>query len=281
VFTVLLDKHAAIWKRLLEFFLPYDGVNRPRIIDFTAGTKATWWDVLEQKCPCCKHIHYDITWCDRDPVWLHEAELRDLYFNEEYVKLRKAKKWKLSGEEALNIEAKRRVEARVSKSIDPLRDIIQRDIEKDSYLDLGIHQAGFIDPPYLIGRNNAFDYHPKERLNRVTMSHSQGMYGPRSWGSSQLGTYVANPTVESFNERIRQLNVKAAEVIEPNGFLFVKVMNVRYDGELINHDVTMIHELTNFKNQERAIYIRQGVTTWIIPGHLQILNVFWMVFRRR
>jgi hypothetical protein len=283
LFTIFLDKQAALFKQLLEKFVPWNGSGPfPRGIDFTSGTKATWWDLIEKVCPHCKQMHYDIVWCDQDPLYLHETELRAEYYKDEFVKLRRSKNWKKQpGEDKvdyihrLQIETNRRVEKRVNRSIDPLRDILQRDLFQDSYEDLGQFDFGFADFPYLIGRSS-FDYPSKQKV----MSHSQGMYGPRSWGSTKLETYVANPDVATFNRRVQILNEKAAAIIKPGGLLFIKIMNPRHKKKLINHDVTFINELGHFVCEDRGVYIRQGATTWSTEDHLQNLNGFWLVFRK-
>ncbi len=244
------------------------------------NTKATWWDLLEQICSCCKTLHYDVIFCDRDPLWLHEGELKTQYFDEEVSKLSRTKKWGVLTETEIKIEATRRVNERISKSIDILRDIIVKDIDFDSYKELGVFDAGFADFPYLIGRSNAFNYN-KPGVVSHSQGLSQGMTGPRSWSTSGLETYVANPNVEAFNNRVKKLNVKASEVIKPNGFLFIKIMNPRHNNQLINHDVTFINELTNFVCIDRATYIRSGATTWTINGHMQNLTGSWMVFQRK
>ncbi len=281
MFTVTLEQHAKLWKDLLEFYFPYDGKNKPRGIDFTAGTKAIYWDMLpkDKLCPCCKELHYDFTFCDRDPLYLHEKQLRIEFFDEIIYKLSQTKKWKKVSEEARIKEAKTRVDERIHKSLDPLRDIHVKDIDSDSYIEFGDFNFGCADFPYLIGRQNAFNYTNKKKY--PTSSHSQALYGDRSWGTSQLGTYVANPSVKAFNDRVKKLNVRAAEVILPGGLLFVKVMNVRHNKELINHDVTFINELTNFKSVDRSTYIRtSGATTWKLEKHMQNINGFWLVFER-
>ena len=281
MFTVTLEQHAKLWKDLLEFYFPYDGKNKARGIDFTAGTKATWWDILpkDKICTCCNELHYDLVFCDRDPLYLHEKELRIEFFNEVIYKISKTKKWGPLPEADRIKEAERRVDERIHKALDPLRDIKIKDINKDTYLEFGILDFGFVDFPYLIGRNNAFNYSNKKRY--PSSSHSQALYGDRSWGTSKLGTYVANPTVKAFNDRVKKLNLRAAEVIRPGGLLFAKVMNVRYNGELINHYFTFIKELTNFKNIDGSTYIRtSGATTWKLPRNMQNINGFWLVFER-
>ena len=275
MFTVFLQNHAEIWKALLEHYFPYDGVKKPRGLDVTAGTKATWIEIDENPCPCCKSIHYDVVFCDRDPIWCHEDELKAKKFKEEKDKISKTKKWGKLPKEKIIQEVERRVQEWVKKSMDPLRDILVRDIDTDTYTDLGVFDFLFADFPYLIGRQNAFNYSNKPGAT----SHNAGLTGPKSWSASELSTYVANPTVEAFNNRIKKLNEKAAEVMKPGGLLFVKVMNVRHEGELINHVVSFINLLTNFKQIDWGIYIKtSGSTTWKIKNHLQTLNGSWLIF---
>jgi len=148
-------------------------------------------------------------------------------------------------------------------------DTIQKDLTNNDYAALGLHDAGFFDPPYLIGRPN-FDY----------SSNRQGFTGPRSWGSNELLKYMSNPTLEAFNERIQGLNRAAAQTISEGGFLFIKIMDCRYRGKLLTHHITITSLLTNFELVDLAVYIRQGATTWESKTHLQGLHGYWMVFKR-
>ena len=59
VFTVFMDNHADIWERLLEFYYPQGA----KVIDFTYGTGAIWWNIFEKG----KSDRYLLTKCDAAP----------------------------------------------------------------------------------------------------------------------------------------------------------------------------------------------------------------------
>lgn len=153
------------------------------------------------------------------------------------------------------------------------KSVIKKDLTADSYLDLGLHDAGFFDPPYLIGRQS-FDY----PLNYG--AHRQGLQGKRSWGSKGLDKYVSNVTLEVFNKRVEGLNNAAAQTIKKDGLLFVKIMDCRKNGRLISHHINIAELLTNFELVDLAIYLRMGATTFESKNHLQNLHGYWMVFKK-
>ena len=148
--------------------------------------------------------------------------------------------------------------------------VIKKDLTKDSYADLGLHDAGFFDPPYLIGKNSSYI---------ATSSHRQDNIGKRSWGQNGLARFVANPTLDVFIERLNGLNTAASQTIKSGGLLFVKIMDCRKDGRLITHHITIIQKLTNFELIDLAVYIRQGATTWETKQHLQNLHGYWLIFK--
>ncbi len=150
--------------------------------------------------------------------------------------------------------------------------VIKKDLTKDSYADLGLHDAGFFDPPYLIGKNSSYI---------ATSSHRQDNIGKRSWGQNGLARFVANPTLDVFIERLNGLNTAASQTIKSGGLLFVKIMDCRKDGRLITHHITIIQKLTNFELIDLAVYIRQGATTWETKQHLQNLHGYWLIFKMR
>ncbi len=148
--------------------------------------------------------------------------------------------------------------------------INQRSLLTDNYDDLGVHDALVFDPPYLIGRT-CFNY-----------SHTEKLEGPRSWSSDKLPKYVANPTIEAFDERVRGLLRIAPTVLKPNGILIVKVMDPRHNGQLIDHHIRIVNILREkFDLIDHGIYIRQGATNFKIKGHLQNLHGHYLIFRLR
>ena len=92
---------------------------------------------------------------------------------------------------------------------------------------------------------------------------------------------MANPTLDTFIERLNGLNIAAEQTIKAQGLLFVKIMDCRKDGKLITHHITAIQKLTNFELIDLAIYIRQGATTWETKQHLQNLHGYWLIFKKR
>jgi hypothetical protein len=143
---------------------------------------------------------------------------------------------------------------------------VQRDLTKNDYADLGMHDAGLFDPPYLISRVS-FDYPPD--LARK----SKGQ-----WSRSSLSRHVENQSLQEFHERVEALNVKALQCVRQ--LLFIKVLDPRHKGELIPHSFDIWKTLTHWTLIDHAIYIRQGATTWTVKNHLQNLHGHWMAFRR-
>ncbi len=165
-----------------------------------------------------------------------------------------------------------------SPKLPDFKEIHVKDLFTDDYSDLGLHDGALFDPPYLIGRDS-FDYSAKvSHLGQLIPMQYQGK---RSWGANRLEKYVANPTVEHFNRRVKHLNDKAPTVLKESGVLFVKVMNCYYKKHYIAHDVTITNLLTNFELIDKITYIRQGATTWTTKNHAQNLTGYWMVYRVR
>jgi len=162
--------------------------------------------------------------------------------------------------------------------------VIVKDLTKDAYSDLGFHDCGVFDPPYLIGRSS-FDYPNKSKVLDSNIAGTQVLamqyQGKRSWAANKLDNYVANPTLEVFNQRVLGLNRIAPTCLKAGALLFVKVMDPRNDGSLIPHHVNIINSLTNFKLYDLGVYIRQGATTWKVKGHLQNLHGYWMIFQNK
>lgn len=152
----------------------------------------------------------------------------------------------------------------------------EKDIFADDYADLGKHKAGIFDPPYLIGRSS-FDYSAK--VNGDGALVPMQYQGKRSWGTKGVGTYTSNQTVDKFNERVRHINNKAPTTLEPEGMLFVKVLDPRHNKRLVQHHINVVNILTNFTLDCVFVYIRQGATTWKVKGTGQNLHGYWLAFR--
>ncbi|MHB1910373.1 MAG: hypothetical protein ACYCQJ_16125 [Nitrososphaerales archaeon] len=227
MFTIFLDNHADIWERLLKFYYP----EGAKVIDFTYGTGAMWWNIYE------KELDYSVTKTDASP-------------NDKVLK----------------------------------EGVIVKDLTKDDYSELGIHDCALFDPPYLIGRSS-FDYPNKSKVLDSNVAGTQLLalqyQGKRSWGANKLDNYVANPTLEVFNQRVEALNHVAPTVLCDDSLLFVKVMDPRHNGSLVPHHVNIINALTNFRLYDIGIYVRQGATTWKVKGHLQNLHGYYLIFQNK
>lgn len=263
-FTTLLAKHAEILQNLVQMYFPQASGDSPvKALDFTYGKGALWWNLIPP-CQCCKKSHVQLTKCDARPTW------------EQYDEAKKA----LESSE-IDKELRQKLQHFVN-TIDSGKVLLERDVLKrslfiDSYSDLGLHDVALFDPPYLIGRNS-FDYSVKVATGGqlIPMQYQ----GPRSWGF-EIAKYVQNQTLELFNERVRQVNLKAPTILNEKGLLFVKIMDVRHDGALIAHHSNIIRDLTHFEIVDLGVYVRQGATTWTIKGHLQSLHGYWMIFRKK
>ncbi len=81
MFSVLIDKHSNNLDRLLNLYFP----EGAKIIDFTYGTGALWWD-LNIPCKCCSKLHYVVTKCDKEPSNklpdISEIHTKDLFVDD-------------------------------------------------------------------------------------------------------------------------------------------------------------------------------------------------------
>jgi hypothetical protein len=230
MFTVSLENQADIVEKLLQLYYPQGA----KIIDFTYGTGAIWWNVFEKPF---LNEKYQITKTDAEPS---------------------------------------------TKLKEPIHTL---DLTKDDYSQLGKHDIGVFDPPYLIGRPS-FDYLSNGKVLDSGIAGTQkvismGFQGKRSWSSTNLNKYVCNLTRSVFDERVDGLKIKADQTIKSEGLLFVKIMNPRNNGKIIDHVYTIKQKLQNFELMDELIYIRQGATTWKVKGHLQNLHGFWLIFQKK
>jgi hypothetical protein len=138
----------------------------------------------------------------------------------------------------------------------------RKDLTKDDYNDVGMHDCGVFDPPYLVQRL-AFDYPAKKT---------------QTW-RRKVSRMSGNQSLEEFNERVRALNVKALQCVRR--LLLVKIMDPRIRGQLVPHHCTIWEALDCWRLIDLGVYIRQGATTWIIKKGLQNAHGFWMVFERK
>ena len=167
-------------------------------------------------------------------------------------------------------------DAAPNKKLAGVGNIHKKDLLRDDYSDLGLHDVGVFDPPYLIGRGS-FDV-PNAKKGVVPTA----LQGPRSWSQDELGKYTTNRTVTDFNQRVEGLRQRAPQAIKRGGLLLVKVMDVRNNGSLVPHHVSCINILSkSFDYIDTGIYIRQGATTWKPKEGLQGLHGYWLVFRLR
>jgi hypothetical protein len=172
-------------------------------------------------------------------------------------------------------------------------EIHRLDLTHDDYSHLGLHDVALFDPPYLIGRPS-FDYPASSKVLNSNISGTQLLavqfQGKRSWSSKAraktqengINRFVANMTLEVFNERLKGLARVAPTVLKERGILLCKIMNPRHNGKLVDHSWNIKSILSpNFDLVDELVYIRQGATTWKVKGHLQNLHGFWLVFQKR
>lgn len=167
------------------------------------------------------------------------------------------------------------------------------DLLQDDYSALGQHDAAIFDPPYLIGRPS-FDYPASSKVLNSNISGTQVMamqfQGKRSWSAKArsktmeggINRFVANMTLDVFNERLRGVARVAPAVLKEGGLLLVKIMNPRHKKKLVDHALAIKLALAqNFCLIDELVYIRQGATTWKVKGHLQNLHGYWLVFQKK
>lgn len=151
--------------------------------------------------------------------------------------------------------------------------IIKKDLLTDDYTDLGMHDCGVFDPPYLYG-HKVFDYDDDKPGDYATPISMQKQ-GKRSWGTDSKFSENKNPSV--FIERAKALNRVAPQCLKPGAYLFVKVMDVRFKTKLIkNHD--LVEDcLTNFECYGLFVYPAGGAKTW--TNHAEGSHGFWLCFK--
>ena len=152
-------------------------------------------------------------------------------------------------------------------AIPTVKGVKKRNLFKDDYSNLGLHDAAVVDPPYLIGRH-AFDYGKKQTSKK-------------SWAKNGgLKKHTSNQTLGQFNRRIECVRDKAPTFLRPGGLLLVKVLDPRYKHRLICHHINITNALReSFELIDIGVYIRQGATTWKIPGNLHNAHGYWLAFR--
>lgn len=146
-------------------------------------------------------------------------------------------------------------------------EVIKKDIATDDYSDLGLHDFGLFDPPYLYG-HQVFNYQ-----NPTSMQKQ----GKNSWGNDPRFSENKNP--EQFIDRVKALNRASSQCLMQGAFLFVKVMDVRFKGRLImNHDL-IEDNLTDFECYALNVYLSGGAHTW--KHHSETSHGYWMVFKKK
>lgn len=151
----------------------------------------------------------------------------------------------------------------------PINGEYKRNIIDDDYGDLGLHDAGVFDPPYLYG-HQVFDY----SLSQKKPLSMQKM-GANSWAFDPRFSKNKNETV--FIERVKALNVKALQCLKNDSLLFVKVMDPRHNTGLVLNHLFMVEHLTNFVCHAIFIYYAGGAKTW--RNHAELSHGYWMVFK--
>lgn len=148
--------------------------------------------------------------------------------------------------------------------------IIKKDLLTDDYSEFYPCDCAVFDPPYIYG-HQVFDHSNKKKTSPMSMQKQ----GPRSWATDSRFSENRNPTV--FVERVKALNRIALQCLRPGALLFVKVMDVRFNGKLIlNHDLVE-DNLTNFECYAMNVYLAGGAKTW--TNHAEGSHGYWMVFK--
>ena len=285
-----MEKQSKILTDLINLYYPRK--TDVTALDFTFGTGALWWD-LTDPCQCCGKTHVKITKCDADPAWKHESEVKEVLYAFFYDRIKGSKKNKSLSKENLEQIARKKAEAFSLKVID--KTVVEKNLYKDDYSELGRHDMALFDFPYLYGRD-AFDYPlsikkaQESQIITSTVPNYQGPLqlpyaGPKSWGFHGLSKFTANASVEDFIERVRKINDKAPSVLKQDGLLFSKIMNTRVDGEFIRNDAMILNVLDhrfnpkgNFENVDLIAYVRHGATTFLSKRRAQTLHGYWQVF---
>lgn len=156
--------------------------------------------------------------------------------------------------------------------------VIKKSLYDDDYSDLGIHEAGVFDPPYLYG-HQAFDYPISGQKQTGTFDKiiSAQKQGKNSWATQDR--FTQNKNEQSFIERVQALNRSAPQCMKKGALLFVKIMDPRHNTKLILNHVHIINHLTNFECYSIAPYFAGGAKTW--KNHAELAHGYWMVFRMK
>jgi hypothetical protein len=159
--------------------------------------------------------------------------------------------------------------------------VIKKDLLTDDYSEFFPCDAGWYDPPYLIGRHKqAFDHNSKVEGNGTLSVIPASLQGPRSWAhEGQIDRFTGNLNEQEFIDRVKGLNRAAAQCIKPEGLLFVKVMDTRKNEFLFPAHIICYQELTNFRLYANCGYISIGSRTWRTKYEGSF--GYWMVYRRR
>lgn len=165
-------------------------------------------------------------------------------------------------------------DAAPNEKLKAIDSISQKNLLTDNYSELGLHDVGVFDPPYLIGRPTPFSAMTRSGGSSVVPN------GFRSWDSTNLARYTSNPTVEDFNRRVDALNRVGDQAISPNGLLLVKVMDIRNEGHFVTHHISVANILSRrYDLVDIGVYVTQRPFTWKSKQRLQGTHGFWEVFR--
>jgi hypothetical protein len=162
-------------------------------------------------------------------------------------------------------------------------DVVEKDLLQSDYSDLGMHDAGVFDPPYLYG-HSAFDYSDDKRKQIENQNNNSSLFiptlyqGKKSWGrSGHLARFTGNKDEREFIDRVKGLNRASLQCLKKDGLLFVKVMDTMNDGYQIANHIHCVQNLTNFKLYATFVYLAGGAKTW--KSHAETSHGFWIVMK--
>lgn len=168
-----------------------------------------------------------------------------------------------------------------AKPQEGIPDIAKMDLLTDNYTIFEGCDAGWFDPPYLIGRQKqAFDHTSKVEGDGSLSIIPASLQGKNSWAhGGQIDRFTGNLNEQEFIDRVAGLNRAAAQCIKPEGFLFVKVMDTRVKGFLFPAHIICYQMLTNFQLYANCAYIAVGSRTWVTK--YEGSYGYWMIYKRK
>jgi len=122
----------------------------------------------------------------------------------------------------------------------------------------GKFDAILYDPPYKYGKSSYI-------LNEVD---------DKDWRPIKTKWRVIDQVTSA-----QTLNIILPEILKPNGSLIVKIMDTRYQGNLIPNHMLLIQEFKNFRLKDIYIYIRLLVGLFKNLKTPQTAHGFYLIFK--